>query len=55
MVERVERFQPELNNVLFVIWCAELLVQRQIDRLQMRRPHGIPPEIAERPGGRYRE
>jgi hypothetical protein len=51
MVERIERFKPELDHMILVIGKLESLVQRQIDRLEMRCGHGIPADIAEGSGG----
>src|SRR5215468_8706148 len=53
MVEHIERFEPELDDVLVVIRKLESLMQRQVDRLEMRRYHCIPSDIAECSSGRY--
>ena len=55
MVERVERFEPELDEMMLVIRKLESLMQRQVDRLEMRRRHSIPSDIAESSSGRLEE
>src|SRR5689334_4107931 len=55
MVEHVERFEPELDDVLVVIRKLESLVQRQVDRLEMRCDHCIPSNIAEGPSRSFHE
>ena len=36
VVQRVERFHPELYDVLFVMRHVELFMHREIDRLEVR-------------------
>ena len=55
VVERVECFEPELDDVVLVIGKLEFFMQRQVDRLEMRRGHCIPSEIAEGSGWGFDE
>src|SRR5262249_57412048 len=51
MVKHVERFQPELDDMIFAMRHLEFLMQREIDGLEVRCSHCVPPEIAEGSGG----
>src|SRR5437867_11943958 len=46
VVQCVECFHPELYDVLFVMRHVELLMHREIDRLEVRRGQSVPPDVA---------
>src|SRR5438128_8993022 len=55
VVQRVERFHPELYDVVFVIRHLELLMHREFDRLEVWCGQCVPPDIAEGSGGGFDE
>src|SRR5215831_6743705 len=55
VIQRVERFQPELYDMVFALRHVELLMQGEIDRLEMRRGQRIPRDIAKGTRGSFDE
>src|SRR5262245_18069587 len=47
VVEYIENFHPELDDMVFAMRHLEFLVQREIDGLEVRCDHCVPPKIAE--------